>query len=708
MNKRIILLAAIILMTATTVFAQLDDAVPPEQVWLFSVGGSVYGSRAGHSGQFVLPQAPTCCSGYGSASSFGLGGGLFLRQEITKHVRLTVRGGLLPMHGDFVSSEQVLLSGQVQGTVQHELDVTMSMLAFDALLDFRVPGNIRLMAGITGGSASAMFSTRERLVNPSTGTFENGSRLRAVQNDVELQGIPAFGLSPTIGVGYDIHVTANHQWTLTPEVLFSTGFNNVVEGLDWSTSILRAGISLGFAVNAPRPPTPVERRKDVLIDTIIVTTAPDAVDRIGFGDELYLETDTIRTPDLITVLERFSRTDTSYQGTVPILRPSLAVRAREPDGSLRSLFGITVTTQFVTEALPVLPVVFFEPGASTLASRYVRVGSTDAFREDGIVPRTPAVHHNVLNIIGSRMRKKATTTITLTGSADPTTETGNCAVARARAESVQRYLTETWGVDASRIRIATTAGCGPERPTRQQSEEGFSENRRVDISTDDMELLASVARRRFNEATSITPPQLVYDASGSDGQYVSDWTIEARMDDSVLFQRQGTGRPDVSVHELSTVQAEALVNGNNVAVGLVMRGLRGSTATAQASIAVRKDTLSVELERLTLTLFDVASDKVGAIADEQIRRFVETVPAGSTVIVRGYADMLGNAQFNRELSQRRAAAVCASIRKVIKRRVTIKCDEVSTGFPPGIESYRTPEERFLSRTVQIEVQRPRP
>ncbi|MCU0330600.1 MAG: hypothetical protein MUC47_06430 [Candidatus Kapabacteria bacterium] len=708
MNNWLLLFTASFLMAATTVFAQLDDAVPPEQVWLFSVGGSVHGTRAGHSGQFVLPQAPTCCSGYGAASSFGLGGGLFLRQEFTKHVRLMVRGGLLPLHGDFASSEQVLLSGQVPGTVQHELDVTMSMLAFDALVDFRVPGNIRLMAGITGGPASATFSTRERLVNPPTGTFENGSRLRAVQNDVELQGLPSFGVSPTIGIGYDIHLTANHRWTLTPEVLFTTGFNTVVEGLDWSTSVLRAGISLGFAVNAPRPPTPIERKKDVRIDTIVVRTAPDALDRIGMGEETYLGTDTIRTPDLITVLERFSRTDTSYQGTVPVLRAALAVRARESDGRVNSQFGITVTTQFVTEALPVLPVVFFDPGVATLASRYVRVGSTDGFREDAIVPRTPVVHHNVLNIIGSRMRRKATTTITLTGSADPTTEAGNCAVARARAESVQRYLTETWGIDATRIRIATTATCGPERPTRQQSEEGFSENRRVDISTDDMELLASVARRRFNEATSITPPQLEYDASGSDGQYVTDWTVEARTADSVLFQMQGTGKPGVSVHELSTVQAEALVNGNNVAVGLEMKGLRGSTATAKASIAVRKDTLSVELERLTLTLFDVASDKVGAIAEEQIRRFVETVPAGSTVIVRGYADMLGNAQFNRELSQRRAAAVCASIRKVIKRRVTIKCDEVSTGFPPGIESYRTPEERFLSRTVQIEVQRPRP
>jgi hypothetical protein len=118
--------------------------------------------------------------------------------------------------------------------------------------------------------------------------------------------------------------------------------------------------------------------------------------------------------------------------------------------------------------------------------------------------------------------------------------------------------------------------------------------------------------------------------------------------------------------------------------------------------------MNTELERLTLTLFEVASDEISAIAEEQIKTFVENVPTGSTVIVRGFADMLGNAEFNKKLSQKRADAVCETIKKYLRKKVDIQCNDITTDkFPPGIESYTTPEERFLSRTVQIEVKKTR-
>jgi hypothetical protein len=111
---------------------------------------------------------------------------------------------------------------------------------------------------------------------------------------------------------------------------------------------------------------------------------------------------------------------------------------------------------------------------------------------------------------------------------------------------------------------------------------------------------------------------------------------------------------------------------------------------------------------LTLTLFDIASDQITPIAQQQIATFLENLPAGSTVIVRGFADMLGNAEFNKKLSQKRADAVCGVIRANVKKRVELQCNEIRTDrFPPGIDSYETPEERFLSRTVQIEVKRGR-
>ena len=151
-----------------------------------------------------------------------------------------------------------------------------------------------------------------------------------------------------------------------------------------------------------------------------------------------------------------------------------------------------------------------------------------------------------------------------------------------------------------------------------------------------------------------------------------------------------------------------MLSGEPVNVELTVNGIRRSTASASTQLAVRKDTANVELERLTLTLFEVASDEISAIAEEQIKSFVENVPAGSTEIVRGFADMLGNADFNKKLSQKRAESVCETIRKHLRKRVDLQCNDIATDrFPPGIESYNTPEERFLSRTVQIEVKKTR-
>ncbi len=107
-------------------------------------------------------------------------------------------------------------------------------------------------------------------------------------------------------------------------------------------------------------------------------------------------------------------------------------------------------------------------------------------------------------------------------------------------------------------------------------------------------------------------------------------------------------------------------------------------------------------------LFEISSDEITPVAEEQVHQFVKNVPAGSTVIVRGFADLLGNAEFNRKLSRKRADAVCASIRKHLTKRIDLQCNDIATDtYPPGIDSYGTPEERFLSRTVQIEVKRSR-
>lgn len=680
----------------------------PEDVWLSQIGFSANLGMLQHTGTFTIPQSPICCLPYDGSSSTTFALSVFARHEITKHMRLTLRGTYVPINGAFTQNQNTLVSGGQQALTRSYLDTRMDWAGAEVLVDLRVINPLRVMGGVAFGSyLSPSYSQREVLIEPSTGTFENGRRERNVTSNAELQNVVSPALSTVVGLGYDLPMTENHSVVLTPEVLYSIPMSKNIDGLDWSTNMIRAGVSVAFTMNAPEPPTPVERRREEFVDSLLVEVEPDAEEsRIRGIDRIVL--DTAVGVDLVTITERAYRTDTVYYPKPPELQASIKALAVEPSGSLKDVFTINVSTQYVTEALPVLPALFFESQAISISTRYHQVAKGSEFKLQDVAPRTTAVHRDILNIIGERMQNIPDATIRLRGTADPTTEGSNCDLAQKRALAVKDYLIRVWGIADTRIVIQASSSCAPDRPTRRLSEEGYAENRRVEIYSDNLDILASVAKRRFNEARTIDPPRLQFDPTGTSTKFVTDWEIEAVTGDQKLFSQSGKGLPSTTLQDLSITVADKMKSDQPVNVRLKINGIRRSTASASTQLRVKKDTMNVELERLTLTLFEVASDEISAIAEQQIKSFVENVPAGSTVIVRGFADMLGNAEFNKKLSQKRADAVCETIKKHLRKKVDIQCNDITTDkFPPGIESYATPEERFLSRTVQIEVKKTR-
>lgn len=710
MMRRLVLAASVLAcLSVGTATSQWWKVVTPEDVSLFQVGMSINGGYVMHNGSIVLPQAPTCCGGYTTAQGIGPALSLFLRQELGKALRLTLRGTYASYDASFSVDQAIFVTNATEGITRHTLDTRLGWVGGELLFDWRITSPFRLMFGGSAGFMSpATFSQREELIIPGTGTFENGRRTRNETSNAILEGLRSPLLGVVVGLGFDVPMTENHSVVLTPEVLYTVGLNDLHTTLPWKANLLRVGASLAFSLNAPEPPMPVDRKRETFIDSLIVDVAPDAQDRRSEGvDRIVL--DTLVQEDLVTITERMYRTDTVFRPLPPVINAAIAARAVYPDGSQKSEFVINVSTQFITEALPILPVVFFESQAISLSFRYHQVASPAEFKLSDVAPRTTAVHRDILNILGERMVLMPEASIRLRGTADPTTEGGDCDLARNRAQAVKNYLVRVWKIDESRITIESGAGsCAPERPTRQQSESGYSENRRVEIIPSDVRLLGSVAKRRFNEARTIDPPKIAFDPIGTSQQYVTDWSLQATSGSTVLFSQSGKGVPTEITQPLTTVVADAIQHAKPIDVSLRVGGIRNAAASATTSIPVRKDTTSTELERLTLTLFDIASDQITPIAQQQIATFLENLPAGSTVIVRGFADMLGNAEFNKKLSQKRADAVCGVIRSNVKKRIELQCNEIRTDrFPPGIDSYETPEERFLSRTVQIEVKRGR-
>ncbi|GMV53643.1 MAG: hypothetical protein D8M52_09775 [Chlorobi bacterium] len=703
------LLCIVLCFGVITSQAQPWVEVSPNDVLLTQIGFSVHGGIVSQGSDFTLPFAPTCCTAYGSSLTGTLGISASLRQELSKAIRLQARVTYLPMNGTFDSDESILVSGNVDGVTRHTLETSLTFLGAELLADVKVAKPVRVLLGASIGSmVGGEFDQRETLIMPGLGTFENGMRVRNETRDAALQSMISPAVMLTGGLAFDIPMSANHDVVLSPEILLNMGITDVVESVSWRANIARVGASVSFALNAPEPPLPIKRRTQEFIDTVVITTAPDQPLRTIAGAETMV-TDTAVTNEEVIFTSKLYRTDTIVQPQKPELVAAIHARGRDAGGTEHNTFTIRLSTQFVSEALPLLPVVFFESQAVTLSSRYHQVQNSASFSVDHIPPTTTAVHREVLNIIGSRLNSNPTATITLRGTADPTTEAGNCSLARDRAQAVRDYLVQVWKVDPNRIHIAETSGnCAPARATREQSEYGYSENRRVEIETSDLTVIEPVAKRKFSETRTVDPPLLVLDPSGSSTRYVTGWTIRGMAGADPLFTIDSAGSSLQIVHALTPGSVEKLSDSTPLMLEYTIRGIQNSRAAATVVLPVQRDTLEDELQRLTLTLFDVSSDELTNTALQQIRTFVKGIPSGSKVVVRGFTDLLGNADFNRQLAQRRAGAVCSEIQRIMKTRIILECTEISTDKrPPGIESNQTPEERFLSRTVQIEVTKKR-
>ncbi|HEX5316550.1 MAG TPA: hypothetical protein VFX22_07865, partial [Candidatus Kapabacteria bacterium] len=70
-------------------------------------------------------------------------------------------------------------------------------------------------------------------------------------------------------------------------------------------------------------------------------------------------------------------------------------------------------------------------------------------------------------------------------------------LARNRAETIRDYLASVWGIPNDRLR--TTTSVSPHNPSSTEYAEGFEENRRVELSSNDDRILAPIVHERFRE-----------------------------------------------------------------------------------------------------------------------------------------------------------------------------------------------------------------
>jgi outer membrane protein OmpA-like peptidoglycan-associated protein len=474
-------------------------------------------------------------------------------------------------------------------------------------------------------------------------------------------------LSAQAGLGIDLPIspkTSATQFTLSPFASFLTDFGHDPRAVEsWSLYTIRAGVALKFGKARKASPSNI-------------ATTPTGV------------------------------------------------TGKEVQFSVRAPKAVPVNRQ-IKETFALRNSVFFDNGSSAIPNRYIQLSSTKAtaFKEAQLQQSQPdnlnkgrsarqlAVYHNILNIIGDRMRANPTSTITLTGASD-----NNPAEGKVMAENIKQYLVNAFGINASRI---TTVGRDkPMIPSEQPG--GTKElvllregDRRVDIVSTSPELLLQVggSTSPFLKPVQITAVQedpldshVIFNA-GNANELLKSWTVDV-TDDQGKMQHYGPYTKDQA-----SIPGKTIL-GNN-ATGNYKIVMQGETKSGQA---IRKQT-SVSLvkaedpkqEGLRYSiLFDFDKSKTIASYEKFLTGVVTPlIPANGIVIIHGHTDIIGDEKYNHALSTERATGVQKIIESALAKagKKGVKFETYGFGEDTDMTPFENnlPEERFYNRTVIIDI-----
>jgi outer membrane protein OmpA-like peptidoglycan-associated protein len=368
----------------------------------------------------------------------------------------------------------------------------------------------------------------------------------------------------------------------------------------------------------------------------------------------------------------------------------------------------------VEETFPLRNYVFFDSDSQEIPTRYQRMTNSEAetFREEQLLQPQPkdltgrsrrqlTVYHNILNILGDRLRKNSGSSVTLIGSSEE-----GAGVGKEMAESVKRYLTVVFGIDGNRI--ITRGAAKPATPSVQpgatkELELVTPEDRRVEITSTSPELLEPVNIISLQE-DPLDSDVLFNVSSGDD--YFASWSLVV-TDESGKVSRFG---PYLSRQERIPGK---LILGNKMkqTYKVVFEG-----NTSDGQVVRKEETMKLVMSdepeeapgyRFSI-LFEFDQSKTVATYERFLTQTVAPlIPNGSSIIIHGHTDIIGEESHNLSLSQARAKETMNIIENALTRLGRRNMTYDAYGFGEDVRrapfDNRLPEERFYNRTVIIDI-----
>lgn len=379
----------------------------------------------------------------------------------------------------------------------------------------------------------------------------------------------------------------------------------------------------------------------------------------------------------------------------------------------------------VRETFPLRNYVFFDLGSNAIADRYVQLTKDQVkdFKEEQLEVFTPkrlsgrsdramVVYYNVLNIVGDRLGKNPTASITLVGSSQTGSNDG-----KKMAEAIKQYLTDVFSIDPTRIITE-----GREKPKFPSEQPG---------GTVDLTLLREGDHRVSIESNS--PAMLMEFQSGPDAplkpvEFVAIQT--APVDSYVTFIADGATKAFTSwslqiadengkiqnfgpfVQDKISLPGKTILGERPQGVyKVIMIGQTKSNKTVRQERSVQMNLWTPDKNEEGMrfsVIFEFNASKSISIYEKYLTDVVATkIPRNGTVIIHGHSDIIGDDANNLELSWLRANDVKGILERALSTqgRTDVKFEVFGFGEDEKLSPFENkfPEERFYNRTVIIDI-----
>jgi outer membrane protein OmpA-like peptidoglycan-associated protein len=377
---------------------------------------------------------------------------------------------------------------------------------------------------------------------------------------------------------------------------------------------------------------------------------------------------------------------------------------------------LVMEEEIIRETFPLLNYVFFEQASSTIPERYTRLTSAEvsAFDESAIEGDALDFYYNALNVIGSRMNALPAARITVTGYHNNTGSERNASqLAKGRAEAVRDYLRTVWNIADARMTI--TSGALPPVASSSRDTMGQSENRRVEITTDEAQLLRPVTFVR--RIASVIPETVQFTTAVNAEEGLESWRISTEQNGTLFDQRTGSQHEArISWNWKNRTGGLPASSGTLSTRFLVQDRAGDSYVTEPVSITVRevkresRKNVMVEggitVEKISLILFPFDVAEPGPRNESIMNEYVyPRVTDEARITVSGYTDVIGSDDYNLKLSQQRADAVRTVLLARLGQDAAARVNAVGLGETSPVFSNDTPEGRFYNRTVSLRIER---